>query len=104
MPELNIDDQFNEQFPPISVVVDGVTYTIRTIDADAMKAIMGIADNPATVADVFTLITGAKANTFKKTDTRKLSAALRFITETMREQIEAVQSKNVPGEGARPPQ
>ena len=99
MARKNIDEEAARIFTPIEFIIDGVEYTVDKIESTVLEDIIDSGSNPRSMREAFAALTGAKKDVFKHTDTRKLTLAMRHITEVTKEQLEKLDSKNVPVEG-----
>jgi len=101
MKTLNLDELAVESYPPINVVIDGKTYTIKNISADMLDEVQELGDKTdnRTVCRMLAVLTGTTEGTFFRTDFRKVVRAVKFITETCQEQLN-VDPKNS-GAGAK---
>ncbi len=102
MPKINIDEQYSSLFEPIEFTLDGVDYRVDKIEAATLESLADNIENPRGMRECFALLVGCDKKEFNKTDFRKLALAMRFINESMKEQLEEFQSKNVPGESVSP--
>lgn len=98
MPRMNIDEEAAKIFTPIEFTVDGVDYTVNKIESEVLESIIDSGAKPRAMREAFAALVGAKKDTFKHTDTRKLTLAMRHITEVTREQLDKLDSKNDQGE------
>ena len=98
MPRMNIDELTEKVFEPIEFTLDGKEYTITTLPSEALDTIMDATENPSKIRGSFAQLIGGNEKDFKKTDFRKLVAAAGFVMNSVRDQIQSYQSKNVQGE------
>ncbi len=98
MPTMDIDKEVARIFEPIIVIIDETEYVITKIESGVLEAIIDSRDKPAGMRTNFEQLVGAAKNTFKSSDFKKLTLAMRFITTSVMEQLNEFQSKNVPGE------
>lgn len=87
----------DEVFGVIEVILDGKTYSIKSISQETLEEIKGMTkeigeDDYRTVYKQLGLLLGCPADEFIGKDIRKLTGILRHIQRTMSEQIE---TKNV---------
>ena len=98
MTVMNIDELAEKQFGCIEVILDGVSYKITVLPSDMLDSVVGNPEDPRVIRQTFAKMVGKKEEDFKKTDFRKLVSAVSYVMEQLRTQVEAYQSKNVPGE------
>ncbi len=101
MPRKNIDEEAARIFTPIEFTIDGKDYTVSKIESEVLESIIDSGANPRAMREAFAALVGAKKDDFKHTDTRKLTLAMRHITEVTKEQIEVLDSKKSPGESVK---
>ena len=102
MPRMNIDEEAAKIFKPIEFIIDGKEYVVEKIESVVLENIMESGASPRAMREAFSSLVGAKKDAFKHTDTRKLTLAMKHITEVTREQLEELDSKNGQGEGVVP--
>ncbi len=102
MPRMNIDEEAAKIFKPIEFIIDGKEYTVEKIESVVLENIIDSGANPRSMREAFSSLVGAKKDTFKHTDSRKLTLAMRQITEVTKQQIGELDSKNAQGEGVVP--
>ena len=96
MPKLNIDAEAKHIFKPIEFTLDGVDYTVTIIESEVLEALIDSAGSPSAMRKAFAALVGAAPDEFKKTDTRKITLAMRHVTQETTTAIEGLDSKNVP--------
>ncbi len=100
MARMNIDEETARIFTPIEITLDEKDYSITKIESVVLESIIDSGANPRAMREAFAALVEAKKDVFKHTDTRKLTLAMKYITEVTKEQLEKLDSKNVPKEGA----
>ncbi len=96
----NIDEEAARIFTPIKFIIDGKEYTVTKVEQIVLEDLMSSAENPRQMREAFAALVNHKKDEFKHTDNRKLTLAMRHITNVTGEQIKKLDSKNVPKEGA----
>ncbi len=96
---MNIDEEAARIFTPIEFTLDGKEYTVEKIESVVLENIIDSGANPRVMREAFSSLVGAKKDVFKHTDTRKITLAMKYITEVTTKQIGELDSKNDQGEG-----
>jgi len=89
MKRLNIDEQLGE---PISIILDGKEYTVKTITTKLMDDVSVIGKDKENInapIKQLAILLGVEENTFVNTDIRKVGKALEFITKSITDTFEA---------------
>lgn len=91
MPKFNADKKVYE---PIELVLEGKTYSVTSVDQSIFDKINEVSKESKGKEDVGVLsrqlgaVLGVKASEFKNVDLRKMSAAIKFLTDTIVSQLE----------------
>ncbi len=105
MPNLNLDEFSEKMFGPIKVTIGGMEYTAPKVTSDILDKVSAAAKDEKTKALCYQLsdILGVEKKTFLDTDIRIVAVAVKFIQETISNQIES-ETKNfiVAGENTTP--
>jgi len=94
----NIDTDFKEVFEPIQFVLDGETYTVDNIDAEVLENMSDAKEDLKSIRRGLASLTNTDIKQFAKTDFRKMSMALGFVTQAVAAQTDKLKAKNVQGE------
>lgn len=100
MPRVDINAQAAKIFKPVEVTVDGKDYDIEKIESHVLESLVS-ASKPRDMREAIADLCGVKADAFKHTDTRVLTLVVRQITKETKEQLDELDSKNVPGGNAK---
>lgn len=91
MPKFNADEKI---FEPIEITIKGTNHVIKSITPEMIKEVGAIGNKGVDEEDSevlykqLAIFTGAKPEEFKGVDVRSLSAALNFIQNSIRDQIQ----------------
>lgn len=98
MKRLNIDEQLGE---PISIILDGKEYTVKTITTKLMDDVSAIGKDKENInapIKQLAILLGVEESVFINSDIRKIGKALEFITKAVTDTFEA---KNPSGAEAK---
>ena len=96
MPKFNVDEKI---FEPIELTLNGKEYKLTEVSREKIKKVQEIGkavkeggaentDNLSAAARQLGVLLDVNPKEFDNVDMRKLGAAIRFITETVTEQIQ----------------
>ena len=100
MPRMNIDAESSKICKPIEFTLDGVDYSIDTVESGDLEALVDNGGNLKVIRDALTSLVGADADVFKKTDTRRLMLTVQYVVKEVTGSLSGLESKNVPKESA----